>query len=83
MKDKFNLEKQYLLYLSRMGLSEQRMHPQQKIQLKQAFMGACGQMLMLLRDDVGALEENEAVKVMEGMISEVGNFFISETKRNN
>lgn len=83
MKDKFNLEKQYLLYLSRMGLSEQRMHPEQKIQLKQVFMGACGQILILLRDDVGALEENEAVKAMEGMISEVGNFFISETKRNN
>lgn len=57
MNKQFDLEHQYQLYLKRVALSENTMHPQQKKQLKEAFMGACGQMLILLRDDVGALEE--------------------------
>ena len=36
------LEKQYQLYLERVGITESQMHPIQKIETKRAFMGACG-----------------------------------------
>lgn len=79
----FNLEHQYQLYLKRVALTEAEMHPEQKKQLRQAFMGACGQIILLLRDEVGKLEEDAAIKVMENMIEQVGNYFLSITNKLN
>lgn len=79
----FDLEYQYQLYLKRVGLTEAQMHPEQKKQLRQAFMGACGQIILLLRDEVGKLEEAEAIKVMQDMMNQVGTYFMKETKKLN
>lgn len=57
MMDKFSLEIQYQLYLQRIELKESEMHPVQKVQLRQAFFGACGQMILLLRDDLAEIEQ--------------------------
>lgn len=81
--DNFNLENQYQLYLKRVALKESEMHPTQRKQLRQAFMGACGQMLILLRDEVGALDENKAIEVMQGMIGQVSDYFLRETNKTN
>ena len=59
----FNLEHQYQLYLKRVALKEAEMHSEQKKQLRQAFMGACGQIILLLRDEVGKLEEVEEERI--------------------
>lgn len=83
MNNEFNLEHQYELYLQRVGLKEEQMHPLQKKQLRQTFMGACGQMLILMRDEVGALPEDQAIEVCESMINQVGEFFINQTERKN
>ena len=58
----FKLEHQYQLYLQRVALSEDKMHPQQKHQLRQAFMGCAGQMIILLRDDLAQLSEDDGVE---------------------
>ena len=79
----FNLEHQYQLYLQRMALSESTMHPQQKIQLRQTFFGASGQMLILLRDELSKLEEEKAMKTLQDLINQVGNFFLAETNKMN
>lgn len=79
----FNLENQYQLYLKRVALNETEMHHEQRKQLRQAFMGACGQIILLLRDEVGKLEEDEAIKVMENMIEQVGNYFLKITDKLN
>lgn len=71
----FNLEHQYQLFLHRMKLSENNMHPQQKIQLKQTFFGAVGQTLILFKDELSNLEEDKAVWVMEDLLKQVSNFF--------
>lgn len=82
--EKFNIEEQYQLYLQRISLNEKTMHPLQRIQLRQTFFGAFGQALILMRDEVGAIEnEDEAIEVMKNMINQVGQFFLSETNRNN
>lgn len=83
MKKKFNLEYQYQLYLQRVKLDESRMSDMQRRETKLAFMGACGQLLLLLRDDVGALEEEEALDLMTDMLSQVGDFFIKESNQQN
>lgn len=82
-KPEFNLEHQYQLYLKRVKLNESQMSPIQRKELKRAFMGACGQMLILLRDGVGELNENDAVTTLEDMINQVSNFWLAETKQMN
>lgn len=79
----FDLEYQYQQYLKRVALNEAIMPENQKTQLRQAFMGACGQMLMLLRDDVGALSEKDAIDTMQDMINQVLNYFTKAANKNN
>ena len=79
----FNLEHQYQLYLQRVALNEKHMHPEQKKQLRQAFFGACGQMLILLRDDLTQLKESKAVETMQDMINQVGEYFLSISNKQN
>lgn len=81
--DNFNLENQYQLYLKRVALKENEMNPTQKKQLRQTFMGACGQMLLLLRDELGALEEEKAIEIMQGMINQVSDYFLKATHKTN
>ena len=76
----FNLEEQYQLYLKRVALKESEMHPTQKKQLRQTFMGACGQMLLLLMDDLGKLEEPEAIEAMQNMLNQVSDYFLKVTQ---
>lgn len=77
----FNLEHQYQLYLQRMALSENAMHPQQKVQLRQTFFGATGQMLILLKDEVSKLEDKEATGIMQDLLNQVVDFFSDEAKK--
>lgn len=74
-----DLEIQYQTYLKRAGISEDRMHPQQRTEAKRAFFGACGQMLILFRDGIGAIEdEDKAVLQMEDLINQVKIFWRNE-----
>jgi len=79
----FDLEHQYQLYLKRVGLKEENMHYVQSKETRQAFMGACGQMLILLRDDLGELEESKAIDTMQDMINQVQNYFMKATNKMN
>jgi hypothetical protein len=81
--NQFNVEHQYQLYLRRMALAESRMHPEQRRQLRQAFFGATGQILLLLRDEAAGLPEEAAIIVMQKMLDQVGEFFMKEAKLNN
>lgn len=80
---KFNLEYQYQLFLERMSLSEDKMHSIQKRQLRSTFLGACGQMLILLRDDLSKYKDDKAVDIMQDMLNQVGDYFIKITKKQN
>ena len=80
---KFNIEHQYQLYLKRMKLDEKKIHPVQKVETKRTFFGAFGQLLLLLRDDISALSDEDAFKTLDNMINEVGQFFVSETHKQN
>ena len=81
---KFNLENQYQKYLKLIKMKESNMHPVQRKETRRAFIGACGQMLILLRDDVAAIEDDdEAVKVLDDMINQVSEFWLNETGKLN
>lgn len=82
-KPEFKLEHQFQLYLKRVGLADKLMSVAQMRETRRAFMGACGQILILLRDDVGKLEENEAIVTLDNLIKQVSNFWLAETKQMN
>lgn len=73
----FNLEYQYQLYLQRVDLNEKHMNSEQRKQLRQTFFGACGQMLILLRDELSKLEEDKAIVKMQDMINQISEYFLS------
>jgi hypothetical protein len=70
MKDIFNLENQYQLYLKRIKLNEFEMMPIQKDQLRQTFIGACGQMLLLLRDELSEFHKDRLAEILEEFASQ-------------
>jgi hypothetical protein len=74
---KFTVEYQYQLFLERMNLHEDRMHPQQKLQLKQAFYGAVSQFLFLVQDDMAELEQDKILEVFSGMMGELSDYWNS------
>lgn len=81
--DKFKVEKQYQLYLQRVALSESTMHLEQKRQLRQTFFGAWGQCLLCMRDDISELSEDKGIDVLEDMLKEIGDYFLSVADRKN
>lgn len=81
--ERFSLENQYQLYLKRMKLNESKMHPEQKKQLKETFFGATGQMLLLFRDGLTELSDEDAIKQMQSMLDQIGNFFLKATNKFN
>jgi len=74
------VEHQYQIYLKRMSLSEETMHPEQKLQIKNTFFGAFGQLLLLMRDEITELEEDDAVKVLGELLNQVVNHFLAINK---
>lgn len=76
--EKFDIEFQYNLYLDKVGLKEENMLPVQAQETKRAFMAAAGQILVLLRDDISELSDDEGVEVLEKLMTQVANFWTSE-----
>jgi len=73
------LENQYQYYLKRVGLSESRMHPQQRGETKRVFFAACAQMLILFRDGLGNIEDdNEAIRAMYNLLDQTETFWIDD-----
>lgn len=76
--EQFNLEHQYSQYLERVGLVETNIPEHINTELKRAFMGACGQILIMLRDDFALLPEDHGVIIMDDLLNQVGAFWTEE-----
>ena len=79
----FNIDHQWNLYLERVGLKGQRIGIEQYRELKRAFFGATGQLLMLMKNELAELDESAAVKTLESMINEVGDYWLKQGGRAN
>lgn len=77
-KQIFNLDHQFDLYLERTKQDKNKMPSIQLQETKRAFYGACGQMLVLLRDDITALPDEQAMDTLDDMMNQVGSFWIGE-----
>lgn len=79
----FNIEHQYQLYLQRMALNENNMHPEQRKQLKETFFGAFGQCVNVFRDEITQLSDEDAMETMTSIWNQVGEFFMKKTGKLN
>lgn len=77
------IEKLYQSYLKKVNLSEKTMHPIQSVETKRAFFGAAGMLILFFRDEIGDMEENEAIEAMEAMKNEVANFWNEQNNLTN
>lgn len=75
----FNLEDQYQFYLEKVELKEDSMHPTQRVQLRQAFMGASGIILLVIRDEFSALSDEDGDRQFTSMIDQVSDYWNRET----
>lgn len=47
----------------------------QKTEMRRVFMAACGQMLVIFRDEITKLPDDEAVKSMQYMLDQATEFW--------
>ena len=81
---KIDLEKQWKIYLDNAQVKESQLIPIQRQEMKRAFFGGLGQALLVMRDEVGMIEnEDEAVDCLQDMLNQVGQFWMAEQNKNN
>jgi len=78
---KFDLEKQWKLYLERMDMKEENLHPVQLQETKRAFMGAMGLMLAICVDDLDSFKNPVTGEAVVYMIDQVKEFFQKEIQK--
>jgi len=67
----FDHEHQYKLFLIRMNLEKKGMPDNQKKVMRQTFIRACGQILVVMRDEITRFVEDQAIEIMEDMWKQV------------
>lgn len=81
----FDLSHQWGLFLERCGISAILMPADQEREMKRAFFGACGQLLILFKDELGDYiddkGEEAGAKVMQNMLDQVSDFWQKETDK--
>lgn len=81
----FLISHQWSLFCERCGVSENKMPEDQRREMKRAFFGACGQMLILLRDELGDYGDKHgdeaAAKMMHNMLNQVADYWQKETDK--
>jgi hypothetical protein len=62
-----DIEKQYIAFLSGIGLSEETMHPVQKKQLRMAFYGGFATLLWMMREVIAVKSEEDGILDMKSL----------------
>lgn len=71
----FSVENQFQLYCQRVKLKRANVTDTQWLETKRAFFGAVGQFLLMFRDEIAELEEDDAVEVMQKLLVETGDWW--------
>lgn len=75
----FDMEHQWQLFLERCDLTGPLPEDQQR-EMRKAFFGSAGQLLLLMRDDISELRMDEGVQVMKRLLNQVGQFWENALK---
>lgn len=74
IKEKFNIDAQFDLYLKLVKLDPRRMAPNQTKEMRQCFYGAVGQLLLLLQEAT-VLPEKDVHRVFDSLTGQVSEHF--------
>lgn len=77
-KTDFTVQQQWLRFLERSGVKPGQLHPHQESEMKKAFFAAAGQILIMSRDELAELTDNEAVHHLESMMQEVTDYWAEQ-----
>lgn len=83
LEQSLNIYDQWKLYLHLSGYEDRQLPIVQERETKRSFMAGIGQMLMLMRNEIPNLSEDEAVKAFDQLIQQVSDFWIGETNKQN
>lgn len=79
---KIDLENEFQNYLRMVGLDTAPLPEYQLTEMRRAFMGGCGQLLVLFRDVMGTVPDQKTFDLyMKSMISQLTNFWTVENKK--
>lgn len=81
MPAEWTIEYHFDEYLKRVGLDRRRLAPRQAIEMRRTFYAAFGIALLHLRDDVGSLEDNDAITALELHMQDVAKYFTNERNK--
>jgi hypothetical protein len=77
--EEFTIEYQWKQFLIAAKVSEEELPEVQRTELKKCFFAAAGQIMVLLRDKISAIEDlEEATQVLRNMAEEVQTFWIQQ-----
>lgn len=82
-KTKLTVEGMYQDFITRMGLHEDKMHPMQRAQLRQAFFGGVGSLMVFLTDEVSTVPEEEGEVLMNALLRQVNEYWLSQANQLN
>ncbi len=70
----FDLQRQWDLFKERCHLTEPLPEDQER-EMKKAFYGAAGQLILMMRDDIADLSMDDGVQVLKRLLNQVQTFF--------
>lgn len=78
----FNLENQWKKYLKLGEVKESDLMSIQKQEMRRAFFGGMGQMMILIRDEVGLIKDEEkAVEALQDMLNQIAQFWNAQNSK--
>lgn len=72
----------YSDYLKRIELSEDKMIPTQRLQTKQAFYAGISSLMVMQREDLTTIPEDDAVNVLDSIWKECINYWAGYMPKN-
>lgn len=74
----YTVNQEWLRFLERAGLNEEKIDEQQLTEMKKIFYGAFTQILFMLSNEVSELDEMEVALRLQGMLEEVKLFWLKK-----
>jgi hypothetical protein len=81
-KTDFTIDQQWRRFMERCGIDPETFPEIQVQEMSRAFYGAMGQMLLLFRDELADLSEEDGIKHLEKMLEEVVEFWTEQNRLN-
>lgn len=83
MSKKVNLEEQWKKYLNLVAVKESELPQIQRQEMRRAFFGGMGQVLVLGREVISLMSEKDQVKILQDMADQVARFWRQENEKEN